>query len=105
MNKIRKTPAVLDWPSLSFKEFVGIGDDNVRTLSIMADKDSLEFVQSSKNIIDADYDDEHEMHNVGPVPTSSKMRNITRSYLDTQDNDKIINKMGDIERCVDNLMR
>ncbi|GFW51014.1 hypothetical protein TNCV_3592961 [Trichonephila clavipes] len=28
----------------------------------MADRDILEFVQSSKNIIDADYDDENEMN-------------------------------------------
>ncbi|GFU57139.1 uncharacterized protein TNCV_1780022 [Trichonephila clavipes] len=49
----------------------------------MADKDILEFAQSSKNIIDLDFDDENEM--ISPVYTSSEMRNIMksmRSYLD-----------------------
>ncbi|GFV73013.1 putative DD41D transposase [Trichonephila clavipes] len=41
----------------------------------MADKDILEFVQSSKNIFDADSDNENEMNNAAPVPTSSEMRN------------------------------
>ncbi|KFM70311.1 hypothetical protein X975_18700, partial [Stegodyphus mimosarum] len=45
----------------------------------MADKDILEFVQSSKNIIDADSNDENEMNNAGPVPTSSEMKNVMKS--------------------------
>ncbi|GFT90904.1 hypothetical protein TNCV_2830191 [Trichonephila clavipes] len=36
----------------------------------------LEFVQSSKNIIDADFDDENEMNKTVPVPTSSEMSKI-----------------------------
>ncbi|GFT38706.1 hypothetical protein TNCV_1498961 [Trichonephila clavipes] len=44
----------------------------------MAKKDVLEFVQSSKNIIDADSDDENEMNNVTPAPTSSEMRSIIK---------------------------
>ncbi|GFW49263.1 hypothetical protein TNCV_3057731 [Trichonephila clavipes] len=69
----------------SQEEFVAVDYDNVCTAPIMADKDILEFVQSSKNIIDEDSDDENEMNNAIPVPTSSKMRNIMksmRSHLD-----------------------
>ncbi|GFX50824.1 hypothetical protein TNCV_2724071 [Trichonephila clavipes] len=36
------------------------------TAPIMAEKDNLELVQSSKNIIDADFDEENEMNNVTP---------------------------------------
>uniref|UniRef100_A0A8C4RFJ1 HTH CENPB-type domain-containing protein n=1 Tax=Erpetoichthys calabaricus TaxID=27687 RepID=A0A8C4RFJ1_ERPCA len=67
----------------------------------------LEFVQSSKNIIDADSDDENEMNNAAPVPTSSEMRNIMksmRSYLDAHSNGEMNNKIDDIEQFVDNLM-
>ncbi|GFT64851.1 hypothetical protein TNCV_2256781 [Trichonephila clavipes] len=39
--------------------------------------DILEFVQSSKDI-DADSDDENEIYNAGPVPTSSEMRNFRK---------------------------
>ncbi|GFT06530.1 uncharacterized protein TNCV_3356511 [Trichonephila clavipes] len=40
------------------EEFVEIDDGNVCTAPIIADKDNLEFVYSSKNIIDTDSDDE-----------------------------------------------
>ncbi|GFV83320.1 hypothetical protein TNCV_1900461 [Trichonephila clavipes] len=49
------------------------------TAPIMADKDILEFVQSSINIIHADSGDENEMNNAAPVPTSSEMRNVMES--------------------------
>ncbi|GFU55501.1 hypothetical protein TNCV_2452661 [Trichonephila clavipes] len=42
----------------------------------MAEKDILVLVQSSKNIIDADFDDENKMNNAAPVPSSSEMMNI-----------------------------
>ncbi|GFS96474.1 hypothetical protein TNCV_17881 [Trichonephila clavipes] len=45
-------------PIVSSEEFVAVGDDNVCTARIMTYKDILEFVQSSKNIIDRDSDDE-----------------------------------------------
>ncbi|GFV44397.1 transposable element Tcb1 transposase [Trichonephila clavipes] len=69
----------------SSEEFVAVDDDNVCISPIRADKDILKFVQSSKNIIDADSDNENEMNNVTPDPTSSETRNIMknmRSYLD-----------------------
>ncbi|GFX83840.1 uncharacterized protein TNCV_351041 [Trichonephila clavipes] len=44
----------------------------------MADKDILEFVQDSKNIIDTTFDDEYEMNYTAPVPTSSEMRIIMK---------------------------
>ncbi|GFS51767.1 hypothetical protein TNCV_614181 [Trichonephila clavipes] len=47
-----------------------VDDDNVRTASLMADKDILEFVQSSNN---TDSDGENEMNKAAPVPTSSEM--------------------------------
>ncbi|GFT28977.1 hypothetical protein TNCV_3586391 [Trichonephila clavipes] len=40
----------------------------------MTDKDILKFAQSSKNINDADSDEENEMNTAAPVPTSSETR-------------------------------
>ncbi|GFW79348.1 uncharacterized protein TNCV_2477551 [Trichonephila clavipes] len=45
---------------------------------IMADKDILESVQSSKNIIDTDFDDENEVNNATLVLASFEMSNITK---------------------------
>ncbi|GFW27058.1 hypothetical protein TNCV_92841 [Trichonephila clavipes] len=59
------------------------------------------FVQSSKNIIDAESDDENGLTNAAPVPTSSELRNImknTRSYSDAHSKDEMNNKMDDIEQ-------
>ncbi|GFW39766.1 hypothetical protein TNCV_2419321 [Trichonephila clavipes] len=64
MKKIRKTP---DCPIVLSEEFIVIDDDNASTDAIMAHKDILEFIHSSKNIIDADYDDENEMNNTAPL--------------------------------------
>ncbi|GFU01961.1 hypothetical protein TNCV_1524471 [Trichonephila clavipes] len=52
-----------------------------------------------------DFDDENEMNNAIPVPTSSEMRNVMksmRSYLEVRSNGEINNKTDDIEQCVDN---
>ncbi|GFS78692.1 hypothetical protein TNCV_3148681 [Trichonephila clavipes] len=87
MNKIRETPVGLDCPILLSEEFDTVHDDNKYTAPIIADKDISEFFQISKNIIDADSDDENEMNNAIPLPTSSEMRNVMkniRSYLDAQ---------------------
>ncbi|GFY11333.1 hypothetical protein TNCV_4473161 [Trichonephila clavipes] len=48
----------------------------------MPNKDIFEFVQSSKNIIDADSDDENEMNYAAHVPTSSEMRNIMKKLAE-----------------------
>ncbi|GFX05545.1 hypothetical protein TNCV_3434491 [Trichonephila clavipes] len=75
-------------------------DDNMCIAPIMADKDILEFVQSSKNIIDTDSDDENETNNAAPVLTSSEIRNVMksmRSYLDAHFNGEMNNKMNNIE--------
>ncbi|GFU23255.1 hypothetical protein TNCV_2559551 [Trichonephila clavipes] len=47
----------------------------------MAEKHILQFVQSSRNITDADSDDENEMSNKAPVPTSFELRNIMKILL------------------------
>ncbi|GFV04094.1 uncharacterized protein TNCV_917161 [Trichonephila clavipes] len=73
----------------------------------MPDKDFWEFVQSSKNIIDAGLGDKNEMNSTAPVSTSSEMRNSMKSiciYLDTYSNDEMNSKMADIEQFVDDLM-
>ncbi|GFS75017.1 DDE-1 domain-containing protein [Trichonephila clavipes] len=104
MNKIRKTPAGSDCPIVLSEEFIKIDDDNVYKTPIMAGKDILEFVQSSKNIIEAD---ENEMKNAAPVPTSSEIRNVmksNRSYIDAHFNGEMNNKMDDIEQFVHNLI-
>ncbi|GFX64682.1 hypothetical protein TNCV_4681581 [Trichonephila clavipes] len=70
MNKIRKTPVGLDCPIVLSEEFIAVGDDNVCTATIMADKDVLEFVEISKNIMDTGSDDENELNNVAPLSLS-----------------------------------
>ncbi|GFT13638.1 hypothetical protein TNCV_3831091 [Trichonephila clavipes] len=62
-----KTTAGLNYPIVLSEAFIAVVDDNVCTAPIMADKDILEFVQNSKNIVDADSKDEHEMNNAAPV--------------------------------------
>ncbi|GFW95522.1 hypothetical protein TNCV_1722231 [Trichonephila clavipes] len=94
MNKIRKTSAGLACPTLSSEGFVAVNDNDCTAL-IMADKDILEFVQSSKNMIDADFNDENEIKNAAPVPTSFEMRNIMKSmrnYLDAHSNGEMKKK-------------
>ncbi|GFY01888.1 transposable element Tcb2 transposase [Trichonephila clavipes] len=104
---LEKVSELLDCPSVSLEELVAVHNDHVCTSSITADKDILKFAQISKNIIDADPDDENEMNISAPAPTSSDMRNIMKSmcsYLDVHPNGEVNNKMDDIEQCVDNLM-
>ncbi|GFY34356.1 uncharacterized protein TNCV_2506591 [Trichonephila clavipes] len=67
----------------------------------------MEFVQRSKNSIEADSDDENEMNHATPIPASSEVKNIMknmRSYLDAHCNGEMNNKMEDIEKGVDNTM-
>ncbi|GFV32275.1 SCAN domain-containing protein 3 [Trichonephila clavipes] len=82
----KKVFVLSNCPTTSSEEIVAVNDDNMCTAPIMADKDILEFVKSSKNIIEVYSDDENEMNNAVPIPTSSEIRTITkstRSYLDT----------------------
>ncbi|GFT38699.1 hypothetical protein TNCV_1498901 [Trichonephila clavipes] len=107
MNKIKKTPAGLNCPIVLSEEIIAIDDDNMYTAPIVADKDILEFIQSSKNIIDADSCDENETNNAANVPTLFQMRNIMKilhSNLDAHFNGEMYNKMDDIEQFVGNLM-
>ncbi|GFU25456.1 uncharacterized protein TNCV_3532171 [Trichonephila clavipes] len=74
----------------------------------MADKNILEFVESSTTITEADFDNEREKNNTAHVPTSSEMRNVMKSmlsYLYAHSNDEMLNKMDDIVQFLDNLMR
>ncbi|GFS89235.1 hypothetical protein TNCV_1259661 [Trichonephila clavipes] len=45
----------------------------------MVDKNILEFVQSSENILEVDFDIEIEMNDAGPVPTSSEMKKVMKN--------------------------
>ncbi|GFV53015.1 lachesin [Trichonephila clavipes] len=95
-NTENKTPTGLDFPFVLLEEFIALIDDNACTATIKAKKDILEFVQSSKNIIDADFNDKNEKNNTAPVPTSSEMKNIRKSmhsYLDALSNFEMNNKM------------
>ncbi|GFW46045.1 hypothetical protein TNCV_3276631 [Trichonephila clavipes] len=86
-----KVSVLLGCSTASSEEFVAVNDD----------KDSLEFVHFSKNIIDADSDDENEMNNAAAFPTSSEMRNIMKnklSYLEAHSNGEMNNKMNDIKK-------
>ncbi|GFX98381.1 SCAN domain-containing protein 3 [Trichonephila clavipes] len=83
-----KVSVLLDCPAVSSKEFVVVNFDNVYTAPIMADRDILKFVQSSKDTIYADSDDENETK-VVPIPTSSERKNTMksmRSYLNAHSN-------------------
>ncbi|GFY24173.1 uncharacterized protein TNCV_1012261 [Trichonephila clavipes] len=80
MNKIRRTPYILDCLIVSSEEFITVGDDNVCTPLFMADKDNLEHVQSTKNKIYVYSDDENEMNKAALVTPSYEMRNIMKKY-------------------------
>ncbi|GFY07163.1 hypothetical protein TNCV_277101 [Trichonephila clavipes] len=56
----------LDCPTVSSEELCSV-DYNVSTAPIMTDKDILEFFQSTKNIIEADSDEENEMNYTAPI--------------------------------------
>ncbi|GFU59731.1 hypothetical protein TNCV_3186871 [Trichonephila clavipes] len=96
-----KVSVLLGCSTASSEKFIEANDDNECTASIMADKDIFEFVQSSKNIIEADFDDKNEINNAAPVPTSSEMRITMKSmccYLDAYSNGEMNNKMHSIEQ-------
>ncbi|GFW94744.1 hypothetical protein TNCV_4247841 [Trichonephila clavipes] len=97
-----------DWTALIelSEEFITVHDGKVCLAPVMADKDILELVQSSKNIYDADSVDKNEMNNVASVLTSSEIRNVMKrmsSYVDAHFNGGMNNKIDDIE-LVDNFM-
>ncbi|GFW51664.1 hypothetical protein TNCV_4213401 [Trichonephila clavipes] len=103
LNEIfEKVSVLLGCPSASWEVFVAVNDDNVRAVPIITDKDILEFVKSSKNIIESDFDDENEMSNIALVSTSSEMKSIQLSRRIS--NEEINKKMYEIESFVDNLM-
>ncbi|GFU86559.1 hypothetical protein TNCV_4479951 [Trichonephila clavipes] len=54
--------------SVSSDELVAVDDDNVYKPPNMAEKDILQFVRNSKNIIHVESDDESEMNNAAPYP-------------------------------------
>ncbi|GFY16540.1 hypothetical protein TNCV_735691 [Trichonephila clavipes] len=68
MNKIRRKPVGLYCSFVLSEEFIAVDSDNMCTAPIMAEKDNLEFVESSKNITEADSNDENEMNYAAPVP-------------------------------------
>ncbi|GFT21378.1 hypothetical protein TNCV_3816561 [Trichonephila clavipes] len=85
----QKIPARSSYPITLSEEFIELDDYKRCYTPIGAGKNILEFVQSSKNIIDADFNDENEMNNAAPILTSSEMRiarKIMRSYLDAHSN-------------------
>ncbi|GFU67360.1 hypothetical protein TNCV_640601 [Trichonephila clavipes] len=97
MNKVWKTPVGVDCFTVLSEEFVAVDDINVCRAPIMEGKDILEFVQSLKNIIYEDSDDDNEMNNAPPVPTLFEMKNIMKSmcsYLDVHSNNEM-NKKND----------
>ncbi|GFT09823.1 RNA-directed DNA polymerase from mobile element jockey [Trichonephila clavipes] len=80
-----------------------IDDDNLSTAPIMAGKVILGFVQSLKNIMDADSEEENEISNAAPVPMTSEKRNIIkrmRNYSDAHSNGEMNIKMEEIEQSV-----
>ncbi|GFV08640.1 hypothetical protein TNCV_4279361 [Trichonephila clavipes] len=103
MNKLQKTQSaeakfnrgardiaciiVLFYTVLS-EEFVEADDANRCTAPIMADEDILKLVQSSKNIIDLDSDDENEMTNSVLFPTSSKMRSTRKKFYPEKESEE-----------------
>ncbi|GFX55163.1 uncharacterized protein TNCV_1156241 [Trichonephila clavipes] len=80
-----KVSVLLDCCIVSSEEFVTVNDDNVCTVPIIADKDILKFVKSSKNIIEADSGEENEMNKAASFPASSEMKNIMKKELTTEE--------------------
>ncbi|GFV46353.1 hypothetical protein TNCV_3232421 [Trichonephila clavipes] len=80
MNKTQKTAAGLNHPTVPLEEIVAVDDDNLCTAPIIAEKDILEFVHGSKNIIDTDANDKDKMNNAMLVPTSSEVMNIMKRF-------------------------
>ncbi|GFW22246.1 hypothetical protein TNCV_1430001 [Trichonephila clavipes] len=74
-----KVTVFLYCSTLSSEELFAVDNDNVYVSSIMTDKDILEFVHTSKNIIDADSNDENEMNKAAHVPMPSETKNIMKS--------------------------
>ncbi|GFT31178.1 hypothetical protein TNCV_3645731 [Trichonephila clavipes] len=66
----------------------------------MAAKDILDFVQSPKNIIDADTDDENEMNYAAPVSALSETKNMKsmHRYLDVHSKGEMYIKMDGMEQ-------
>ncbi|GFV81966.1 hypothetical protein TNCV_3151641 [Trichonephila clavipes] len=70
---------IQDSPTVSSEELVAVNDGNVYTASILTAKGILKLDQNSlKNMIDANSDDEKEINNASPIPTSSDLRNILK---------------------------
>ncbi|GFV10245.1 hypothetical protein TNCV_3661971 [Trichonephila clavipes] len=83
-----KTSVLLGCLIVSPEEFAV--DDNVCKAPIMADKDFLECLQSSK------MNDENEENNAGPIPTSCEIRIMKSmcSYLEAHSNGEINERNG-----------
>ncbi|GFX77929.1 hypothetical protein TNCV_909461 [Trichonephila clavipes] len=100
MNKIRKTSARLNYP-IVFSEELSVQQIMITcSAPIPVEKGNLEFVQSSKNIIGADSDDENEMNNAARAPKSSERRKVMKnmhSYLDAHSNGEMHNETDDID--------
>ncbi|GFW63303.1 hypothetical protein TNCV_3477191 [Trichonephila clavipes] len=73
------------------------GVDPQPNTPIKADKDTLEFVQNSKNIIDLDFE-ENEMNNATLVLTSSELMNILKMKFWAAEFKRDRNSLGDDER-------
>ncbi|GFU70150.1 hypothetical protein TNCV_5057441 [Trichonephila clavipes] len=84
MNNLQKTPARLDCPIVLSEEFLAVYNDNVCT-ALIKEKNVWKFLQSSKNIIYVDSDDENEINNAAPVTTSSEMKNVMRRSFAMQE--------------------
>ncbi|GFV18047.1 hypothetical protein TNCV_168511 [Trichonephila clavipes] len=83
--------------SVSLEEWVV---DNVYTALIMAEKDILEFVQISKNTIDADSCDENKMNTTASCSRIIRNEEHHEKYAQLfrrTFNGEINNKMDDIE--------
>ncbi|GFV08883.1 hypothetical protein TNCV_3821261 [Trichonephila clavipes] len=97
----------MEFPIVSSEEFIAENADNVCVDPIIANKDTLEFIKSSKSIINADSNIEKEINNAIPVPTSSEMKNTMKSilcYLDAHSNGEMNNKREDIKQYAKNVM-
>ncbi|GFW27105.1 hypothetical protein TNCV_93311 [Trichonephila clavipes] len=95
-----KASALLHCSTVLPGEFVAVGVMIMCVQPELWQTDILEFVKSSKSIIETDSDDENEMNNATPSPTSSEMKNIRknkRNYLDAHSEGKMNNKMDDME--------
>ncbi|GFV50821.1 hypothetical protein TNCV_4237761 [Trichonephila clavipes] len=98
---VEKLSVLSDYPAVLSEEFAAVDNDNACTTPIIADKDILEFVESSTNIMVVGSEGENEMNNAVLVLMSSEMQSILKCmncYLYARPDVAMNNKVDGIKQ-------